>query len=222
MEYHKIQTLFARNPEDLSQIIVGEWARPEFQYLSHLHWEATEKIDGTNIRVIWNGEDVEFRGRTDRAQIPTKLQERLTELFPTQKLSDALGNTYMILYGEGYGGNIQRAGKFYGDINFILFDVLANNQWWLESLNVRDVAYKLGINVTPTIWTGDLYEIVWGVFNGLDSRVAEKELVSEGIVARPIIQLFNRKGERIITKLKTRDFSGVDWETVNKFVRYGT
>ena len=29
---------------------------------------------------------------------------------------------------------------------------------------------------------------------------------AEGLVLRPSVQLFNRKGERIITKVKTKDF----------------
>jgi hypothetical protein len=54
-KYHKIQTMFKRDPErKYKTILLAEWARPEFRYLEDLSWEWAEKIDGTNIRVIWH------------------------------------------------------------------------------------------------------------------------------------------------------------------------
>ena len=44
-------------------------------------WEWTEKVDGTNIRLIWDGHNVSFAGRTDKAQIPDHLLEKLEQLF---------------------------------------------------------------------------------------------------------------------------------------------
>ena len=56
-EYHKIQTAFLRNPEDnFKTLLCGEWALPEFKLLKDIEWIWTEKIDGTNIRIMFNGE----------------------------------------------------------------------------------------------------------------------------------------------------------------------
>lgn len=49
MEYQKIQTLFKRDEKNV--IIPTELTLPEFGYLKDCKWEATEKIDGTNMRV---------------------------------------------------------------------------------------------------------------------------------------------------------------------------
>ena len=49
--------------------------------MKNCDWEFTEKVDGTNIRVHWDGHTVEFGGRTDKAQIPKPLLERLETLF---------------------------------------------------------------------------------------------------------------------------------------------
>ena len=45
------------------------------------------------------------------------------------------------------------------------------------------------------------------VINGFKSPIAEnKELDAEGLVLRPTVQLFNRKNERIMVKIKTCDY----------------
>ena len=76
MEYHKIITVFKRNPENMRFLLEGEWATPEFEYLKDNKWVFTEKVDGTNIRIMWNGEAVTFGGKTDTAEIPSFLVNR--------------------------------------------------------------------------------------------------------------------------------------------------
>ena len=49
-EYQKINTLFKRDSNNV--IMPDEWADPMFEYLANTKWEATEKVDGTNIRII--------------------------------------------------------------------------------------------------------------------------------------------------------------------------
>ena len=49
--------------------------------LKDIDWEFTEKIDGTNIRIYWDGHKVNYYGRTDKAQIPSQLMNKLIELF---------------------------------------------------------------------------------------------------------------------------------------------
>jgi len=55
-QYHKIQTVYLRDPETRYKALLdGQLAKPEFDYLQHNQWEFTEKVDGTNIRVEWDG-----------------------------------------------------------------------------------------------------------------------------------------------------------------------
>ena len=62
-KYHKIDSVFLRDPENKRFLIEGSFARPEFEYLKDLQWTWTEKIDGKNIRIYWNGEDsIRFEG----------------------------------------------------------------------------------------------------------------------------------------------------------------
>lgn len=201
-EYHKIQTIFKREQQKPCRIIEGQFSRPEFEYLYNSPWEFTEKVDGTNIRVIWDGEKVRFGGKTDNAQIPAPLFARLTDLFPSDKF--AIFDGPACLYGEGYGGSIQKAGKTFGpNQDFVLFDVLVG-RWWLERQNIEDVASKMGIKVVPVVGIGTLGQAVELVRVGMKSQWGD--FTAEGIVARPMTTLFNRFGERVITKIKHCDF----------------
>lgn len=66
MKYHKINSIFKRDMTKPNRpFVVGEWAQPEFAYLSDNEWEWTEKIDGTNIRIMLDGDEVEFVEREE-------------------------------------------------------------------------------------------------------------------------------------------------------------
>ena len=93
-------------------LIEGEWTLPEFEYLAGNAWTFTEKVDGTNIRVIFKDSGVTFGGRTEDAQIPAKLVERLNERFlpMVAKLGEVFVDGAAVLYGEGYGAKIQKGG----------------------------------------------------------------------------------------------------------------
>jgi len=136
-EYHKIQTLFKRD-EKTKKIIEGSWTLPEIEYLKDNKWVFTEKVDGTNIRIMWNGSAVTFGGKTDNASIPVFLLYKLQELFEgtpkRQKFIEKFGTEGNVcLYGEGYGVKIQSGGNYFKDKNdFALFDVrlLAKERLW--------------------------------------------------------------------------------------------
>ncbi len=66
-EYHKIQTVFLRDPETNHRTLLeGQYAEPAFEFLAGNRWVFTEKVDGTNIRII-----------VDRARSPAAARWRL-------------------------------------------------------------------------------------------------------------------------------------------------
>ena len=129
-EYHKIETLFERD-EKTKKLIIGKFRNPTIEFLKDNTWVFTEKVDGTNIRVFWDGYCVTFGGRTDRAEIPTHLIKRLNELFVgetnAQMFEQKFGETPVELFGEGYGVKIQKGGAYRDDVDFILFDDTSNS-----------------------------------------------------------------------------------------------
>ncbi len=217
LEYHKIETCFKRDPGNLKRLIEGDWANPVFGYLANNKWVFTEKVDGTNIRVIitqiGGGRlTVNFGGKTDNASIPAMLVKVLGEKFlPLMNILQEMFPSGACLYGEGYGAKIQKGGSNYRlDQSFVLFDVLVpdptgSKTWWLERHNIEDVAQKLGLDVVPIINKGTLHDMVEMAKTGFTSNWGSFK--AEGIVARPEVELKDRAGKRIITKIKHKDFS---------------
>lgn len=211
--YHKIQTVFLRDPDtNYKTLLEGTWAKPEFEYLANNLWHCTEKIDGTNIRVMWDGLQVRFNGKSDNAQMHAHLYEHLESVFTVEKMAeqfgahlDDAGTVEVCLYGEGYGAGIQSGGYYQESKQFILFDVKVGDIW-LERGNVQDVADHLGCPIVPVYATVTLLEALEYVREGFNSIVAEKLHIAEGLVMRPTTELINRRGERVITKLKYADF----------------
>ena len=204
-EYPKIETLLNRD-EKTFKVKVGEWRLPEFEYLKDCQWEFTEKVDGTNIRVMWTTEKILWGGKTDNAQIPVSLISKLQELFPISKFQNIFPDP-LCLYGEGYGAKIQKGGGNYisNGVDFVLFDILIGD-WWLQRKDVNAIAQKLGIKVVPTLNRGTLIQAVEKVQGGFISQWGN--FLAEGIVVRPMVELKMRSGHRIIGKIKYRDFEG--------------
>lgn len=207
-EYHKIQTVFKRNQDTRNHhVIESDYSLPVFDFLKHNTWIFTEKVDGTNIRVMVK-DSVSFGGKTDNAQIPSLLVDRLRTLF--DPLGERLREMFpdgACFYGEGYGAKIQKGGGNYiPHQDFVLFDIKIG-EWWLERPNVEDIALQLGLDCVPIIGKGTLLDMVEMARNGIESKWGP--FAAEGIVARPMVELKTRNGERVITKIKTRDFEKV-------------
>ncbi len=201
MEYHKIDSIFKRNE---GGSFTNEFSNPEFEFLKDNIWEFTEKIDGTNVRIMWDGESLRLGGKTDNAQMPVSLMEKLQQTFTKEKMKEIFPDGKVILYGESFGVKIQSGGKYIkDDMDFILFDVLIDT-WWLNRDSIEDIANKLGIKVVKLIGKGTLKNAIEMAKKGFNSEFGD--FMAEGIVLRPKTQLFSRKGERIITKVKYKDF----------------
>lgn len=204
-EYHKIDTLFERN----KATFVVDPSSVKSPVLRTIHeWDVTEKIDGTNVRVMLSqAADVSFGGRTQNAMLPADFIQTLIQKFPASKMRGLWLDqepTDIVLYGEGYGAGIQKGGLYREEKDFILFDVLVGGKWWLEMDAVKSVAATLEIDTVPYLGRMDLSQIVDLVRTPFHSKIGTA--MAEGIVARPIETLFDRRGERVIIKLKTKDF----------------
>lgn len=79
------------------------------------------------------------------------------------------------------------------------------NGIWLERHNVDDIGRKLGIRSVPILGHGTLDEAIEMCKKGFKSHWGD--FIAEGIVARPEVEMLTRRGERIITKVKYKDFN---------------
>lgn len=206
--YHKIDTVFERD-EKTKKLIIGKFRSPTVEYLKDNVWQFTEKVDGTNIRVYWDGYKVQYGGRTDNAQIPMPLINRLNELFGgeenAQLFEQKFGEKEVTLFGEGYGAKIQNGGLYCSDNDFILFDVMiAGNYQARES--VEDIAKYFGIDIVPIVFEGTIQDGIDYVLNHRESIVGHNGATLEGVVGRTKVETLDRTGKRNIIKIKYKDF----------------
>ena len=212
------------------------FTQPEFEFLRGCKFECTEKIDGTNMSIHIIPVDytdisnsfkvnytVEYHGKTEKADTPKHLQTKMEQLFPAEKMLEVFNKnvTYenvedaikevnhgkVIVFGEGYGVKIQKGGNYISnDCGFILFDVAVDGMFLLRE-SLEDIASKLEIPIVPLIGYMTVDEAIEFVKKGFKSTIAEnKDYDAEGLVLKTPMGLLNRKGERIITKIKTCDF----------------
>lgn len=207
IEYNKIDTLWQRDMEGSKKLMEGVFRNPTVEFLKDNVWQFTEKIDGTNIRIHWDGHKVNYGGRTEAAQIPAHLMNKLVEMFGTdeaeQLFEQKFGETEVILFGEGYGPKIQSGGSYRSDVSFILFDVLISGNYQPRE-SVEDIAKAFGIDVVPIIMEGTIQEGVDFVKTEPKSTIGTAMM--EGLVGRPKIELRDRCGKRVIVKIKVKDF----------------
>ena len=204
-EYHKIETLYERDEKTFR-------LKPELILKNRVYgaiktWHWTEKVDGTNIRCIWKDGKLTFGGKTDNAQIHADLIKWLYEHVTPDGMAECFPEGDAVVYGEGFGAGIQKGGGLLSPIKqFIVFDVLVNGKWWLSDENMRDVAGKLGLNAVPYLGEMTLEDAALKTKEGFKSLVAVSVCDAEGMVGRPVEPLFDKKGSRLIVKLKTKDF----------------
>lgn len=210
IEYVKIETPFERDVEGTKKVIEGSWRNETVEFLKDTIWVCTEKIDGTNIGIVWDGHEVSFQGRTERAQIPPFLINKLTELFSGSEneelFEQKFGGETVILFGEGYGARVQKGGgKYRGDCSFILFDVyMPDKDLWLKRDAVEDIAKAFAIDAVPVIIEGTLSEAIEYVKGKPASTIGTADM--EGLVCRPKVELRDRMNRRVIVKVKVKDF----------------
>lgn len=206
-EYNKIETVYERDVNGTKKLIEGKYRNETVEFLANNKWIFTEKIDGTNIRIHWDGHRITFGGRTEKAQIPSHLLDKLSEMFlnvETEELFEQkFGEKEVILFGEGYGVKIQNGGKYRSDVGFILFDVMIGDNY-LSRENVEDIAKCFNLEIVPIIKHGTIQEAVDFIKTNPNSTIGTAKM--EGLVGKPAVEIKDRCGNRMIVKIKVCDF----------------
>lgn len=219
LTYPKIETLFDRR--DDFTVDTERLRRPEFGLIDK--WLLTEKIDGTNVRLRFerrdNGVKPFILGKTDNASLHPGLLNTLNEecarMEPyVAELMYEHGLHAYTLFGEGYGPKIQSGGRYRtatNDQGFVLFDVNANDTAWLDEQQITATADRLRLERVPYVTDGplpigEIVSIVRGGFMAVHVQERDLTFDAEGVVARTPVPLYDRRGERVIWKLKAKDF----------------
>jgi len=168
---------------------------------------ALEKLHGSSAHISWNEGKLHFHANgCSHIKFVSlfdveQLEEKFTELFGTEKV---------VVYGEAYGGKMQKMKETYGpDLRFTAFDVCVAGLW-LSVPQAHDVVNKLCLEFVDYVKIStDLKEIdeqrdapsVQAIRNEVGT-----DKLREGVVLRPLIELRKNNDERIIAKHKNEAF----------------
>lgn len=229
MLYPSIETLFTRDFVT-HKLIPGEYKKEVFSLIKE--WEWTEKIDGTNIRVMYDcGKEfpsMTIGGRTENAQLPMGVVDYIQGKLNAEKLHETFEKS-VVIFGEGYGDKIQEgSGYIHPDDpvrqKFIVFDICVGGKYWLQREDVVVICESLGLDVVPLVehffdedeifYTLRCIEnAVARVKTGFKSKLGDGTKDAEGLVGRTKIPLYYAKHRRVIAKIRTEDFVGKKGKT---------
>jgi hypothetical protein len=176
---------------------------------------AMEKIHGTSAHVKYNHKKNELTFFSGGAK-----HDQFVDIFDRQKLLEKFkenaiehGVNELIVYGEAYGGKMQRMSSTYGkDLKFIVFEVfLKDNNWWFDVEQANRIATVLGFEFVhykriatteESINAEMMSESVQAIRNGMGTGH-----MREGIVLRPLKEFIFQNGGRVICKHKMPEFA---------------
>lgn len=208
-EYHKIDTLFMREETGKHRMIVGRFRNPAVEQVKDCMWQFTEKVDGTNIRIYWDGHKVSWGGRTENAQLHIELVKYIQDNFLTneveQLFEQKFGNKEVYLFCEGYGSGIQNGGGYRKDKSVILYDVYVNG-FYLDREQVAKIGETFNIECVPVVLEGTIQEGIDFVLKHEHSTIAHEKHPLEGLVGRLKVEMRDADRSRMIVKIKRKDF----------------
>ena len=209
-EYQKIDTLYKF--DNATKTYTDEFYSPYVEYLRNNKWLSSEKVDGTNVSVQFDGHRVEFHGRTERSDLPKEVLAILTEKFAGSEVEfeQLFCGKQAILFMECYGGKIQ-GGVYGGKERLIGFDIMVNGQY-LDKRCIGEIFAKFGVDCVEFKEIENLDEAINEVKSWAEntqagiSKYCEKgTTVKEGLVCVPAVRIHDHQGKRIIVKIKVKD-----------------
>lgn len=208
-EYHKIHVPFKRQTDrqqpGFGKLILGQWARDEFELLAGHMWHWTEKIDGANLRVIWNGHTVTFGGCTADTTLSVATVEWLQERFPAELMENQFHDSPAVLYGELVGPKAAAGAERYRPERDVLFFDARVGQWWLRWHDFHILAAQMHLSTAPLVAFDTVH---WALDHvGSKPRSELGDFPMQGLVGRPPLGLLGRDGDRLLMKIKARDLA---------------
>lgn len=205
--FQKISALFLRDGPKERLVNENKLALKWVEALRDIEFWASEKIDGTSVGIKWDGERVSFVGHTDKSQFCPHYLEYLQNRFGTPEFESCIegifGDRPVTIYGEGISKDYNVDYGF-PEGEFIMYDIQYENRRFAEREFVHEVAEKLGMK-TPYEEKMSLQHAIAFVKSRPDSFL-DKEKKLEGLVLRAPVELYLNNGERVITKVKVKDF----------------
>ncbi len=194
-----------------------------------------EKIHGANFSFITNGKEIITAKRTELIEenenfynslkIKKKYESKLIALF--ENISKERNLKTLTVFGEIFGGGyphkkiqknetaklVQRGIYYNPDNDFFAFDILINNEEYLDINTTNKLFEKFDFIYAKTLFKGSLKDCL-EYPNKFKTTIPKEyglpELdgnICEGVIIRPLKPLFFNNGSRVIVKNKNEDWA---------------
>lgn len=114
------------------------------------------------------------------------------------------------IYGEYYGKKVGPGGNYDPNGNhFAVFDICIQG-WYVLIGMLTEMCNNLGLNMAPYFGQRTLAEAETIVARGFKTMVpdaANKDYIEEGLVCRPTFPICDARGNRVIVKVKYKDYA---------------
>ena len=147
--YGKISAPFGRKCPTDQLVDKTIYAKPWMTifYEENALMYASEKIDGTNVGIKWDGDRVSFVGHTDKSTFCPRYLDYLNERFGTPQfesvLEEVFGEKPSFIFGEGVSKDYNHH-YGYPDGEFIMYDICCDGKFWNRD-PVHNVSKKFGM-----------------------------------------------------------------------------
>lgn len=205
-EYHKIETLFKF--DNSTKKYTNEFYNQNVELLKNHLWVFTEKIDGVNFRICWDGHKLTYAGRTDKVVFSNKQIEFIENQLVTEEkeimFEQLFQDKEVIVFGELYGNKILNGGLYTDGkgLAFKVFDILICDIY-LTYESTKQLCEQLNYDIVPVVLEGTIADGINYVKNNTTSTFSKATL--EGLVGKPVGDFRDRLGKRIVVKIKKRD-----------------
>jgi Rnl2 family RNA ligase len=228
MEFHKYNSIENSYQHDFINSIIE-------QGYGELEFVVQEKVHGANLSFITNGKTIVAAKRTelilDNEQffnsklVQEKYTDKILNLF--KEVSEKFNAKTLTIFGELFGGGyphpdiakdesaklVQR-GIYYSPTNdFFAFDIMLNNDQYLDVVTTSQLFEKFGFVYAKTLFKGTLNDCLT-FSNEFKTTIPEdfglpllEGNICEGIVIRLIKTSFLKTGSRVLIKNKNEKWA---------------
>jgi hypothetical protein len=164
-----------------------------------------EKVHGTSAHIRYDGPGqplVLFSGGAKAHEF-----QALFDLGALQvKLENEFGAAKAIVYGEAFGGRVQKMPQYGPSLRFVAFDVYTHDMW-MDVPEASKVCSRVGLDFIPWSKISSSLEAVNSARDAMSTISLTKDAHREGIVIRPLHERNGSNGKRLIAKHKRPEHS---------------
>lgn len=179
---------------------------PLLGYLAELPWGYSRKVDGENIRIQWDGEQALWNGKSNAFQCSAEFTEYMNSTFLEEIFEEKFGRDKVVtLFGEKMGPKTQGNELGLTEDKILLYDVNIDGTW-LCGESVAWIARYFSVDTVFDYMTRHMFGPEMNLREMIEACANGEFKDWEGIVATPKVEMLDKSKNRVIVKIKNRDY----------------